>query len=188
MKQENKRLKIRNTTIDIAYISVCIALISVCSWISIPSVVPFTLQTFAVFFTLMFLGGKRGTIAILSYLLLGLCGVPIFSNFNGGISAFVNFSSGYLIGFLLMALFFWAFTAIFKGKLWAQIVGLVIGLLICYTFGTIFFILLYTARIESISLISALTICVFPFIPFDLIKLAIGVFLAKLLNKYIPKK
>ena len=40
----------------------------ICSWITIPMVVPFTLQTFAVFFALLFLGGTYGTLSIFIYI------------------------------------------------------------------------------------------------------------------------
>jgi biotin transporter BioY len=65
MNTEKRKL----TTMDLTCIAVCTVLIAVCSWISIPSVVPFTLQTFAVFCVLELLGGKRGTIAIVVYIL-----------------------------------------------------------------------------------------------------------------------
>lgn len=178
--------KLKKRSLDLAYIAICVALISVCSWISIPAYVPFTLQTFAVFFTLIILGGKRGTIAILSYLLLGLCGAPVFANFNGGIAGFVNFSSGYLISFLFMGLFYWPFSIIFKEKIIAQIIGLTFGLIICYTLGTIFFIFLYTSRVKEITLVSALSMCVFPFIPFDILKMALAIIIANVLKKYMP--
>ena len=61
----------RRKTLDLTYIAIGAALISVCSWISIPGAVPFTLQTFAVFSVLLLLGGKRGTLSILTYILLG---------------------------------------------------------------------------------------------------------------------
>ena len=48
------------------------ALIAVCSWIYVPLTVPFTLQTFAVFFALVFLGGKYGTLSIVVYILIGV--------------------------------------------------------------------------------------------------------------------
>ena len=68
-------------TIDLVFIAVCAALMAVCSWISIPTTVPFTLQTFAVFFAVYFLGGKKGTISVLIYILLGAVGVPVFAGF-----------------------------------------------------------------------------------------------------------
>ena len=61
-------------TLDLVYIALGAALIAICSWISIPTAVPFTLQTFAVFAMLSLLGGKRGTLATLVYILLGAVG------------------------------------------------------------------------------------------------------------------
>ena len=57
-------------TIDMAYIALFAVLMAVCSWISIPAVVPFTLQTFGVFVAVSVLGGKRGTLAVVLYLLM----------------------------------------------------------------------------------------------------------------------
>ena len=58
---------------------------SICAWISVPVFdIAFTLQTFAVFLTLGLLGGKRGSAAILIYLLLGAAGMPVFSGFPYG--------------------------------------------------------------------------------------------------------
>lgn len=58
-------------TVDIAYIGLFVAVMAICSWISIPAAVPFTLQTFAVFMAVGLLGGKRGTIAVLTYDIIG---------------------------------------------------------------------------------------------------------------------
>ena len=82
--------KTKFTPKDMAYIALLVVLIAVCSWISIPSVVPFTMQTFGVFCAVGLLGGFRGTVAVLIYILMGLIGLPVFSNFNGG--------AGYLMG------------------------------------------------------------------------------------------
>ena len=68
-----------------AYIAVFTVLIAICSWISIPMTVPFTLQTFAIFLSVSILGGKRGTIAVFIYVLLGVVGIPVFAGFSGGL-------------------------------------------------------------------------------------------------------
>ena len=67
---------------DMVLIALFAVLIAVCAWISIPSAIPFTLQTFGLFAALGVLGGKRGTLTVLVYLLLGLMGIPVFSNFR----------------------------------------------------------------------------------------------------------
>ena len=65
----------RSKTYDMVYIAVFAVLIAICSWISIPMTVPFTLQTFAVFLAVGVLGGKRGSLAVLIYILLGAVGI-----------------------------------------------------------------------------------------------------------------
>ena len=69
---------------DMVLCSLFAALMAVCAWLTIPGEVPFTLQTFGLFATLVLLGGKRGTIAIALYLILGAVGLPVFSGFRGG--------------------------------------------------------------------------------------------------------
>ena len=64
------------------YIAIFAVLMAICSWISIPMSVPFTLQTFGVFLAVGVLGGKRGTLAIVVYVLLGAIGIPVFAGFT----------------------------------------------------------------------------------------------------------
>ena len=68
-------VKPRMRTVDMAYIALFAVVMAVCAWISIPAAVPFTLQTFGVFLAVGVLGGKRGTVAVTLYLLLGRAGV-----------------------------------------------------------------------------------------------------------------
>ena len=64
-------------TLDMVYIAMFAVLIAICSLISIPTMVPFTLQTFGIFVTVGILGGKRGSLSVLIYLLLGAICVPV---------------------------------------------------------------------------------------------------------------
>ena len=75
----------QNKTRDIVFIGIFAALIAICSWISIPTTVPFTLQTMGVFTAVGLLGGKRGSLAVLVYILLGLVGLPVFAGFSGSV-------------------------------------------------------------------------------------------------------
>lgn len=71
--------------LDLAYIALMAALIALCAWISVPlGPVPFTMQTFGIFAALGLLGGRRGTLAFLIYLLLGIVGLPVFSGSSAG--------------------------------------------------------------------------------------------------------
>ncbi|MBR6474866.1 MAG: biotin transporter BioY, partial [Lachnospiraceae bacterium] len=94
------------TTLDLIYMAIGAALIAACSWITIPFMVPFTLQTFAVFTIVGLLGGRKGFLSILVYILLGAVGLPVFSGFKGGIGVLAGTTGGYIIGFLFIALIY----------------------------------------------------------------------------------
>ena len=98
------------------YIAIFAVIIAVCSWISVPMVVPFTLQTFGVFCAVGLLGGKRGTLSVLIYVLLGAVGVPVFAGFSSGIGTLFGVTGGYIMGFIFTALIYWLITAIFGEK------------------------------------------------------------------------
>ena len=181
MEKEIKSSK-KFKTVDMAYVALGAVLIALCSWISIPSAVPFTMQTFAVFFMLSALGGKRGTASIAVYILLGAIGVPVFSNFNSGIGFLLGNTGGYIVGFIFMGLIYWLIVGIFGKKLWTQILALVIGLIVCYSFGTLWFMLVYTKANGTVALGAVLGWCVLPFIIPDLVKLGLALALSRRLS------
>ena len=172
-------------TPDLAYIAIGTALIAVCSWICIPSVVQFTLQTFAVFSVLLILGGKRGTLAVIIYMILGAVGIPVFSGFTGGFGILLGKTGGYIFGFLFMGLIYMLFIRFFGEKTIIRIAALLTGLLICYAFGTAWFMLLYLRNTGPVGFVTVLTWCVFPFILPDLAKLALAFFLAGRVRRFI---
>ena len=93
--------------------------------------VPFTLQTFGVFMAVGVLGGKRGSLAVLVYILLGVIGVPVFAGFSGGLGILLNNTGGYIIGFLFSALVMWAMESLWGKKPVIQILSMVVGLIVC---------------------------------------------------------
>ena len=171
--------------VDLTYMAVGAALIAVCSWISIPSTVPFTLQTFAVFCVLSLLGGKRGTVSIVIYILLGAVGMPVFAGFTGGIGILLGTTGGYIIGFIFMALLFWLAEHFFGDALPVRIVSMLAGLLVCYAFGTGWFLWVYARQSGAIGIGTALSWCVLPFILPDLAKMALAVGIAGRVKKFI---
>ncbi len=177
--KETKLTASKLSTKDIVFIGIFAAIMAICSWISIPFTVPFTLQTFAVFLAVLLLGGKRGTIAVLVYILLGAVGIPVFSGFKGGLGVLMGSTGGYIIGFIFTALIMWFFES--KSKNIANtIISMLLGLLVCYAFGTVWFMYVYnngTDTPASISMI--LGWCVIPFIIPDLVK----IFLALLISR-----
>ena len=171
------------TTKRMTRIALCAALLAPCAWLSVPTQPPFTMQTFGIFLTLLLLGAKDGTMAIGLYILLGALGVPVFSGFNGGMGALMGPTGGYIVGFLLICLIFGLLCG--KGAgLWLKALALLLGLAVCYAFGTLWFVKVYGDMKGPISTLSALSMCVFPFIVPDLAKLALALWAGKRLEKY----
>ena len=178
MNNQNKALK------NIIFISLFAAIIAVCSWISIPTTVPFTLQTFALAAAVCMLGTKRSTIAVIVYILLGAVGVPVFAGFKGGIGALMGMTGGYIIGFILMTIISGILIHNFGRKFYAMLLSLIVGLVACYAFGTAWFIYVYTTTKGSIGIISALSMCVFPYIIPDIVKFIVAILISNRLYKF----
>ena len=142
------KMKVRN----MAQCALFAALLTLCAWVSVPAAdVAFTLQTFGIALTLLLLDGKRGTLSILVYLLLGIVGLPVFTGFQGGIGTLLNVTGGYILGFLVWGLLYWLITAIAPNK---QLLALILGLLACYAFGSFWFCWLYLQKAPSSALAS----------------------------------
>lgn len=175
----------RSKTYDLVYIGVFAVLMAVCSWISIPTAVPFTLQTFGVFMAVGILGGKRGTAAVGLYLLLGILGVPVFAGMTGGVGVLLGTTGGYIVGFLFSALVMWAMEKIPGKKSMIQVLSMIAGLLVCYTFGTIWFMMVYMRTEGAVGLMTVLGWCVIPFIVPDILKIILAYGLSRRLKKYV---
>ena len=170
-------------TRDIVFIAIFTVLMSVCAWISIPTVIPFTMQTFAVFLTLNFLGGKKGTISICIYLLLGIMGLPVYSNGTAGIGVIMGTAGGYMLGWIFAGLIIWLLEKIIGIKLWAQALSMLVGLVVCYVTGTVWFMTVYGKTTGAVGVWAALTWCVIPFIIPDLVKLGLALWVSQRLKK-----
>ena len=172
------------TTRDLVMTAFMSVIIAVCSWISIPiGTVPFTLQTFAVFLSMLVLGGKKGTFAVLVYIMLGAVGIPVFAEFTNGIGVILGTTGGYILGFIIIGLIYMLAEKLSDGNLIICIFSLVIGLLLCYAFGTAWFIKVYS-KTEEIDIVTALKWCVIPFIIPDIAKLGFAVLISGRIKKY----
>lgn len=169
-----------------ARLALSVALIAVCSWISVPTIVPFTLQTFGIFAVLGLLGGRMGTLAILCYLGVGLAGLPVFAGFSAGPAALFGVTGGYLLGFLGMGLLYWAITARFgTGKI-TMAVAMILGLLLLYAFGSLWFLLIYVNTTGAVGLFSVLSWCVLPFMLPDILKLILALVVTRRVAPHLP--
>ena len=78
-------------------------LIALSAQVSIGWPVPFTGQTFAVLMIGALLGARRGSLAVLAYLIEGAAGLPVFSRGGGGLPVLLGPTGGYLAGFVSAA-------------------------------------------------------------------------------------
>jgi len=161
-------------------------IICVSAWITVPMTVPFTMQIFGVFAAVLILGGKLGTMSIILYMLLGLVGLPVFSGFKGGAAALFGPTGGYIIGFLAIAVLYTVYETLAKERTKAKTVAvLVAGLVLCYVFGTVWFCVVMNGRGGSYSFVSALAVCVIPYIIPDLAKMALALLVSDRVNRVL---
>lgn len=168
-------------TRDLTTIAMCIALCIIGAYISFP--LPFTpvlitAQTIAINLIALILKPKQAFLAILGYVLIGLCGIPVFSGGMSGLQKLTSPSGGFVLGFLIMA----PLVSYLKGKnndfKRYVLVTALIGMPVIDICGAI-----QMSLIMNIGIYEALTMAVFPFIFGDLLKCFAASLLAQKLNK-----
>ena len=169
-------------------VAVGAALITVCSWISIPLTIPFTLQTFAVCLISALFGAPSGLLSLLVYVLLGLAGLPVFSGFRGGAGVLLGATGGYILGFFFTALIVGLAASARKRSVPALILSMAAGILVCYAFGTAWFMTVYARNTGPVGLRAALGWCVFPYLIPDAVKILLAVWLTRRLHPVLSKK
>ena len=147
--------------------------------IQIPvSTVPVSLASLAIFITVFVLGWKYSTISYLIYLLLGLVGLPVFSGFGAGFTRLAGPTGGYLIGFIFITVISGWFIETFQGKKEMYVLGMVLGTIITYLFGTV-----WLSQMLGRTFVEGLMIGVLPFLPGDIGKVVIAVIVGPMLKK-----
>ena len=177
LKENNKKIE---HLLDIMFIALFSALISISAQIAIPTVIPVTLQTLGVFVTSALLGCKRGSTSVLIYILLGAIGLPVFTGFTGGIGKLISPTGGYIIGFLIISVIVGSMCDLLGRKIWVLATSMTIGLLLCYLLGTVWFCI--SAQTDFFS---ALLLCVAPFLVADTSKIIFSAILVNRLDKIV---
>lgn len=170
--------KTRNMTVC----AIMAALMCILGPMSVPiGPIPISLTNLVIYLTVYLLGTKKACISYLVYMLLGAVGLPVFSGFAGGVGKLAGPTGGYLVGFIFMTVICGVIMERFQRKAIPTWLGMVLGTLVAYLFGTVWFVV----QTQS-AIMYALTACVFPFIPFDLIKITIAILLGKAVRKRLP--
>ena len=155
------------------------ALTAVLAQIQIPlPPVPVNLALIGVHLCGCLLGARTGAAAMAAYAVLGLAGMPVLAGFAGGPSVVFGPTGGFIAGYILAA---WLEGQIVRrGHFSARLifVSMAAGTAVCYALGTLWFMVS-----SGTAFISALSICVLPFLPGDLAKIVLAMRLCIRLQK-----
>lgn len=173
----------KSTVFNMTSCALMAALMCVLCPMSVPiGPIPISLSILVILLTVYVLGTWRALVSYTVYLLLGAVGMPVFSGFQGGLAKLAGPTGGYLAGFWLMILVAGIIMEKGKRNLLVTILGMLVGVAIDYAVGTAWFVF----QTES-TVVHALDVCVYPFIPFDAAKIVIAVLLGSVVYKGLQK-
>ncbi|MDO4590249.1 MAG: biotin transporter BioY [Slackia sp.] len=173
---------------SVAFCGLAIALLTVGAWISIPlGPVPFTLQIMVLVFVVTLFPAREALCSVFGYLLLGALGVPVFAGMKGGLASIVGPTGGFLVGFGVGAV-----AAVLLFRIWrepsgaaARFVRASCGaaalLASSYACGW-----LQLMALTGMGPAAAFAAGIAPFIVLDVIKVAVGVALARTIAQAVP--
>ena len=171
----------KNKLQKIAVSAIFTCTICVMSQLSVltPSGIPLSLQVLAIATCGYTLGAKWGTSAVLTYIILGTVGLPVFTGFRGGPQILFETSGGFIFGFLVLSLFCGLFS---KSHLTLKLLGGILGVALCHLWGII-----QLALISGISFKTAFLVGSLPFILKDLLCIVAAIFISKYINRILDK-
>lgn len=171
------------TTKEITIAAVLTAITCVLAPISIPiGPVPISLGVFCIFLIGAMLPPHLAVMSTLVYIVIGAVGVPVFTNFEGGLQKLIGPTGGFLVAYPLMVLIIAFSIVIFKKNIFSVAVGMLLSMVVLYTFGTAWFVISTGSTIKQ-----ALLLCVTPFIAVDLTKLICAAALSLAASKALSK-
>ena len=159
------------------------ALLAVSAWIQVPGAIPFTLQTMAVCIIGALAGLRKGILSLLLYFAIGAIGLPVFSGFNGGIGAFFGPTGGFIMGFVCIIAVIGPGMRLFPRNRTALVLSMGVGVALCYVVGVVWFMGVYAAHGEAVSLSGAISVCVIPFLLPECAKIATAAVIVQRLQK-----
>lgn len=183
-------MKRRNLIVTLTLSALFCTLICVGSLIRIPipNMMPITLQTFFVLLTALVLPLKASTLAIFTYIALGLVGLPIFSG-GGGLGYFLMPNFGFIIGFVLATIIMSVISQkLKKNTFWQYLVISLLGVIIIYIIGVVYFALITNVyNNNAYSAIWFIQTVFLPFLPKEIVCIILASLTAYKIRPYITK-
>ena len=149
--------------------------------VTLSSLVPLSLATFAIYLTSGMLDVVNSVSAVAVYIMLGAVGLPVFSSFTGGIQKLFGVTGGYIIGYIPLALTV-SLLLKYNRKKWMYPLSMVLGTAVLYLVGTVWFVFQTKATWAS-----AAMSCIVPFLPGDAVKIAAASAISIKARKQIEK-
>ncbi len=183
-------MKRRNLIITLTLSALFCTLICVGSFIRIPmpNMMPITLQTFFVLLTGLVLPLKASTLATITYMALGLIGLPIFSG-GGGLGYVLMPNFGFVIGFLIASIIMSVVTEKLKKRsFWQYIAISLLGITLIYIIGILYFAFITNVHNNNnYSAIWFIQTVFLPFVPKEIICIILSSISAYKIRPYITK-
>ena len=175
MKSKSQVVSVR----DMVFTALFAAVLCVAAPFSIAiGPIPLSFATLVIYLASASLGWKRAMIAVMVYVAVGAVGIPVFSNFTGGFQMLAGVTGGFFTGYILCAFTVGFITDYFHGKILRYVFGMVLGTILLYTCGTVWFSIL-----TGTPVMASLAICVTPFLIGDTIKIIVACIAAPKLRK-----
>ncbi len=184
MNQTVVNSKTNLKTTDLVMTGMFTAIICVMAIITIPTQpIPFTLSLFAIFLTGALLTPRNAFLAVVAYLLIGTCGVPVFAGLKSGPQVLTGMTGGYLMAYPIMALITALFYKYFKKhRIISLALGMTVALIACYLVGTLWF-----SYVSGNSFYKSLFLCVVPYVLFDFLKIILAISIGLIIRKTVYK-
>jgi biotin transport system substrate-specific component len=163
------------------------AIISVLSQFVIPiGAVPHTLQVLAAVLAGVVLGPFYGAVSVVVWIFLGAFGLPVFAMGQSGLGVVFGPLGGFLMGFVVEA-FVCGYCHPEKSWIRAILIGLA-SIALVYAIGIAGFMAAFKWLLNKpMTLTQAFTVCAVPFVPFDTVKMFLGILLGSRISRALVK-
>ncbi|ASK62872.1 BioY family transporter [Virgibacillus phasianinus] len=187
--------KLRTIDLTFGAVFVCLMAIgaNIAVWFPILAVpiggasVPLSLQTFFAILAGLMLGKKLASISMITYIFVGIAGVPVFANLHAGPMAIISPTGGFIISFIFIAFFVgWIAEISKKPSIPIYTIASLIGLVLNYTIGVSYMYLAMNTWLALDVSYTAAWISMIPFVIKDTAMACLAAVFMVALAKRVP--